>query len=91
MITTCTAHGCSVLTIGSRCVEHDRPCGPHLRPGKTVPNASARTDAWIVATGDVLSLPDVEEIVGFATKADAVQLKGIAGDILVHRILESRL
>jgi hypothetical protein len=23
-----------------------------------------------------------------ATKADAVQLKGIAGDILVHRILE---
>ena len=59
--------------------------------GQTV-NVAARVQGLaganeIVATDDVLSLPGVAEtLAGLETEADAVQLKGIAGDVRVHRI-----
>ena len=36
IIRPCTFDGCTVLTIGSRCVEHDLPVTRWLRPRLTV-------------------------------------------------------
>ena len=60
--------------------------------GQTV-NVAARVQGLakaneIVVTDDVYSLPGAEEILaGLDTKVDGVQLKGIAGVVLIHRIL----
>ena len=59
--------------------------------GQTV-NIAARVQALagadeIVVTDYVLSLPGAAELVaGFQLESSAVQLKGIAGDVAVHRV-----
>ena len=59
--------------------------------GQTV-NIAARVQALagaaeIVVTDDVLALPGAAELVaGLALEPSAVQLKGIAGDVAVHRV-----
>jgi class 3 adenylate cyclase len=59
--------------------------------GQTV-NIAARVQALagadeIVVTDDVLSLPGATELVaGLEIERSAVQLKGIAGDVAVHRL-----
>lgn len=59
--------------------------------GQTV-NIAARVQGLaganqIIATDDVLSLPGAADVLaGLETREDSVQLKGIAGDIRVHRI-----
>ena len=59
--------------------------------GQTV-NIAARVQALsganeIVVTDDVLSLPGAAELVaGLEIESSAAQVKGIAGDIAVHRL-----
>jgi class 3 adenylate cyclase len=63
--------------------------------GQTV-NVAARVQALarageIIVTDDVLALPGAAELVAsFETEASVVRLKGVAGDVRVHRVLPTR-